>query len=63
MDQSDIQGAKPKILKHNIRYVKPDFHQSSDINANSPSFMTKRNVNPLCPEYLIPSASGHKMHL
>ena len=26
MDKGDILGAKPRVLKHNIGYVKPDLH-------------------------------------
>lgn len=64
MALDDVRGAKPRVLKQNLGFVKPNFYQCEDINEKRRQRRTSPGQNnPLDPEYNVASVSGRKLHV
>lgn len=64
MNINDIELAKPRVLKQNIGYLKPDLFQSQDITETGEyqKWRSRRTPNPLEPVYEVASVSGRRVH-
>jgi phosphoglycerol transferase MdoB-like AlkP superfamily enzyme len=62
IDPTDIDGAKPSQLKQNKPHTGPDYKlYTKDINPDK--WTSKRVVDPLKPEYEVPTKSGRMMRI